>query len=222
MEKFFKLYKDFFNSKEEKNKFHLNSSELRVLIGVELSRSVLTNTSVIHEDTLLTVINKPLTKRNKTMVREAISSLHNKTIIDIVEESGSVYVITSLFSKTNEMSFNQLPIDELFYVLKEIKSDDLLYLYLAIRAWEYNGQSLNFSNQALANICKVDRRTIQRRTRQLESEKLIKVERVSKQKNHISTLGSQFCKVDKSKETVSVKLMTQESKNEEAKRAFGI
>lgn len=222
MDKFLRLYKEFFNSKEGKNQFHLTPLELKVYLNIELQRSFLLDTTIIHIDTLLFLLDKKATTRNKKQVEEVLKELSDKEIISILEEHSGTYKIENTFSDSKEHQFEKIAIEELHYVLREIESDSLLYLYLTLKAWENQEGNTSFSNDALSNICQAGKRTVQRNLKQLQDEKLISIQRGKYQKNIIRTLGFTFCKIEEELEPIMLKPTCNKDSLEDIKRAFGI
>lgn len=222
MDKFLRLYKEFFNSKEGKNQFHLTPLELKVYLNIELQRSFLLDTTIIHIDTLLFLLGKKTTSRDRKQIEEVLKELSDKEVINILEECEGTYKIENTFSDSKEHQFEKITIEELHYVLKEIESDSLLYLYLTLRAWENQEGNTNFSNDALSNICQTGKRTVQRNLKQLQDEKLISIQRGKYRKNIIRTLGFTFCKMEKELEPIMLKPTCNKDSLEDIKRAFGI
>lgn len=222
MDKFLRLYKEFFNSKKGKNQYHLTPLELKAYLNIELHRSFLLNTTVVHIDSLLFLSGKSLTARNRNQLKEVIQELSNKDVISILEEYDDTYKLENIFSDSKEHQFEKITIEELQYVLREIKSDSLLYLYLTLRAWENQEGHTSFSNEALSNICQTSKRSVQRQMKKLEEEKLISIQKGKYQKNIIRTLGFTFCKLEEELEPIMLKPARKKDSMEEIKKAFGI
>ena len=105
--------------------------------------------------------------------------------------------------------------------MSELKSDSLIYLYLSIKAWEFNDEYVSFSYDAISNICQVSKRTAQRQVKQLEDLSLIEVTRYSYAKNRIKTLGFKFCDAEVSSVVALKPVETVEEKHDRIKRVFG-
>lgn len=193
---FVKIHREFMDSREGHNAYHLTPKELRAYIEIEqLKKLIDSKIYVIDLDSTLYIMDKPRLRFHRDVLEESIQTLCDKGIYTLIHKEKAFFILEENFTVLKG-GFRKVDTIELKRVIRKVDNkDDLLYLYLTIRIKGDEGSRVTIAHQALANISQVNRRTVIRKLEILEALSLIAVHRSStkgsKNKNVYHTLGQE-------------------------------
>lgn len=212
--KFIRIYKDFFNDLPS-NTIYLTPDEFRLYLVIEQQQRILGECYYINLSMTLLLMRKNEHQRSKRELEIDIQSLYNKDIYSLIEKKGQNYILER-GNTIRDRKFEKMPLSEVKNVIAQTRNkNSLIYLYTLIWIKEKKDLGVIISQDSLADIMGVSRRSMVRYLSELEERQLISHNRTNKYqnfKNYYRTHGY----IEE-----SVEPTLEEQHNQKIIRAFG-